>query len=93
MEAMVNRVAKTQTRNYDGKSNTAVGRSMNQLSKSLLLKRTDEPPAQTHDLAYRDFMPRDVRGLPVEQGKPGAHRFQVSLGSCHDRRIEEEVLY
>ena len=62
-------------------------------SKSLLLKRAEQSPAQADALAYRDFMPRDGRGLPVDQNKPGAFRFQCSLGSCHDRRIEEEVLH
>ena len=62
-------------------------------SKSLLLKRVEQSPAQADTLAYRDFMPRDARGLPVDHNKPGAFRFQCSLGSCHDRRIEEEVRY
>ena len=77
----------------DGKSNTSVRRSQNIASKSLLLKRVEQSPMDARKLAYRDFMPRDQKGMPVEENQPGAYRFQCNLGSCHDKRIEEEVQF
>ena len=31
--------------------------------------------------------------MPVDDGKPGAHRFMCNLGSCYDKNIDEAMLY
>ena len=38
-------------------------------------------------------MPHDKEGMPVDDGKPGAHRFMCNLGSCYDKNIDEAMLY
>ena len=69
-------------------------RSQNILSKSLMVQRgVSSSPKNLSELGYRDFMPRDAKGMPVDDGKPGAYRFLCNLGSCYDKHIDEELLY
>ena len=65
-------------------------RSKNILSKSLMVQRAAGSfPQSLDELGYRDFMPRDVKGMPIEDGKPGAYRFLCNLGSSYDKYIDE----